>query len=154
VTLKALSSRAIIAVGAAVLLAACSSSSGTASSAPAKPVTADSARVDLVTAKIAGACAQEEYVTCQTMDGSGKFAVMVMSEADIQATFTRLCKALAGQGSDPDPATLGNMKLVTDKKSFLVVGGVGLTMPTSVDPAAIQKVLGGEVVSMADICAA
>jgi hypothetical protein len=154
VTLKALSSHTVIAVGAALLLAACGSSSGAASSTPAKAVTPESARVDLVKAKVAGACAQEEYVTCQTMDGSGKFAVMVMSEADLTATFTRLCKALAGQNSDPDPASLGNMKIITDKKSFLVVGGVGLTLPTSVDPAAVQKVLGGEVVSMADLCAA
>jgi hypothetical protein len=154
VTLKALSSQTVIAAGAALLLAACGSSGAGAAASSAKPVTAERARVDLVTSKVAGACAQEEYVTCQTMDGSGKFAVMVMSEADLTATFTRLCKALAGQNSDPDPASLGNMKIITDKKTFLVVGGIGLTLPTSVDPAAVQKVLGGEVVSMADICAA
>jgi hypothetical protein len=137
---------------AALLLAACSSSSGAAAPSPAKAVTAASARVDLVTAKVAGACAEEEYVTCQTMDGTGQFAVMVMSEAEVTATFDRLCKALASQGSDPDPTNLGAMKLVTDRKSFLVVGSIGLAFPASVDPSAIQKVLGGEVVSMADIC--
>jgi hypothetical protein len=144
-------------VGLAILLAACSSSgtssgSATPTSTP-KAVTAESARVDLVTAKVAGACAQEEYVTCTTMDGTGQFAVMVMSPTDLTATFARLCKALASPNSDPDPTTLGGMKVVTDRTSFLVVGSIGLAFPTSVDPEAIRKVLGGDVISMTDVCA-
>jgi hypothetical protein len=149
-----LTSHAAIAVGAALLLAACSSSSGTgAPASPTKPVTAESARVALVKAKVAGACAQEEFVTCTTMDGTSQFAVMVMPAADVTATFDRLCKALASQNSDPDPSTLGDMKVVTDRTSFLVVGSIGLAFPKNVDPEAIRQVLGGEVVSMADLCA-
>jgi hypothetical protein len=153
-TCRAVRAHAALIVGSALLLTACGTSGGTAAPTPAKAVTAASARVDLVTAKVAGACAEEEYVTCQTMDGTGKFAVMVMTEAELTATFARLCKALASEGSDPDPTNLGNMKVVTDRTSFLVVGSIGLAFPTNVDPAAIQKVLGGEVVSMADICQA
>jgi hypothetical protein len=148
---------AAIAASSGLLVAGCSSSSsgGSSSEAPSGPkpvVTKQFAREALVKANVAGACAEQEYITCQTLDGSGSFAVMIMPKADIDATFTRLCTALAGPSSDPDKA-LADMKMITDRESFLVVGQTGLAFPTSVDPQAIQKVLGGEIVSMADICA-
>ena len=140
-------------LAASLVVSGCSSS-GTASSssAPSKPVTKQFARESLVKAKLASACSEEEFVTCQTSDGSGAYAVMVMSKADLDATFTRLCTAVAGPSSDPDK-TLEEMKLVTDRNSFLVVGEIGLAFPTGLDPSAVQKVLGGEVVSMARLCA-
>ena len=121
------------------------------SSTPTKPVTNQFARESLVKAKLASACSEEEFVTCQTPDGTGAYAVMVMSKSDLDATFSRLCTAVAGPSSDPD-ATLEEMKLVTDRNSFLVVGEIGLAFPTGLDPNGVQKVLGGEVVSMAQLC--
>jgi hypothetical protein len=139
-------------LAASLVVSGCSSSaSSSTSSAPSKPVTKQFARESLVKAKLATVCSEEEYVVCQTPDGSGAFAVMVMSQADLDATFQRLCSAVAGPSSDPDK-TLDEMKIVTDRSSFLVVGEIGLAFPTGADPSAVQKVLGGEVVSMTQLC--
>lgn len=144
---------AVPVVTLALTVSGCSGSgSSSSSSSPSKPVTNDMAREALVKAKLASVCSQEEYVTCQTTDGAGAYAVMVMSKADLDATFDRLCTAVAGPSSDPDK-TLDEMKMVTDRNSFLAVGEIGLSFPTGVDPAAVQKVLGGEVVSMTELCA-
>jgi hypothetical protein len=116
-----------------------------------KPVTAESARVDLIKANLASVCVEEDFVTCRTMDGSGKYAVMVMPKSDLDQTFARLCTALVGDGSTPNP-TAEEIEIVTDRTSFLVVGEIGLSFPASVTPQQVQQVLGGDVTRLVDLC--
>ncbi len=116
------------------------------------PVTNDLAREALVDAEIALVCSSEDFVKCKSMDGEGTFAVMVMTAADLDATFARICANLVPPGATPDPA-LAVMKVVTDRRSFLVVGDTAMQFPDSVDPEKIRDVLGGEVVSFDVLCA-
>ena len=142
---------AALAATAALLLASCTSATDAAPTASAKPVTAESARLDLVDADLASVCSQEEYVTCTTMDGSGRYAVMVMGQADLDETFTRLCTALVGDGSTPNPA-VDEIEIVTDRTSFLVVGEIGLAFPPAITPQDVHQVLGGEITKLTDLC--
>ena len=134
---------------AALLLSACGTSPNAAPEA--KNVTAESARLDLVNADLASVCAEEDFVTCTTMDGSGKYAVMVMPKADLDETFDRLCTALVGDGTTANPAA-EEIEIVTDRTSFLVVGEIGLSFPPSIAPEQVQQVLGGEVTRLVDLC--
>ncbi|MBK9740410.1 MAG: hypothetical protein IPO93_13065 [Actinobacteria bacterium] len=142
---------ATIAAAAALLLASCTSATDAEPTGPTKAVTADSARLDLVEASLASVCSQEDYVICTTMDGSGRYAVMVMGQAELDETFTRLCTALVGDGSSQNPA-VDKIEIVTDRTSFLVVGEIGLAFPPAITPQDVQQVLGGEVTKLADLC--
>ncbi len=146
---------------ATMLLASCSSSgsSNADGSGPSEaqildrgPVTNDSAREDLVKAEIAIACSSDDFVKCQSATGSGTFAVMVMSQDELDATFARICASLVTSAESLDPA-VNQMRVVTDRRSFLVVGDTGLQFPDDVNPEKIRDVLGGQVVSFATICA-
>jgi len=146
---------------ATLVLASCSSSGSssaegsTASAAQMLdrgPVTNESAREDLVQSGVAAACSSDDFVKCQSADGTGTFAVMVMSQDDLDATFARICASLVTSAESLDPA-VNQMTIVTDRRSFLVVGDTALQFPDDVDPEKIRDVLGGQVVSFATICA-